>query len=126
MGEATIRLSRAASASPLLGMEKYNISIDGRVVGAIAAGETVEVAVASGRHSLLLRGRGRNRSPLRALELADDEVGELPLPRSPVRPASCRGGTDQAKSLDQPQAGVAIGVRCGPKPDVPQDLGSAE
>ncbi|MGD1034254.1 MAG: hypothetical protein ABR977_07465 [Candidatus Dormibacteria bacterium] len=74
MGEATIRLSRAASASPLLGMEKYNISIDGRVVGAIAAGETVEVAVASGRHSLLLRGRGRNRSPLRALELADDEV----------------------------------------------------
>ena len=28
---------------PLLGMETYNIAIDGGVVGAIAAGETVEV-----------------------------------------------------------------------------------
>jgi hypothetical protein len=74
MGEATIRLSRAASLSPLLGMEAYNISIDGRVVGAIAAGETVEVSVTPGRHSLLLRGRGRNRSPLRALEVAEDAV----------------------------------------------------
>jgi len=74
MGEATIRLSRAGSASPLLGMETYNISIDGRVVGAIAAGETVEVSVTPGQHSLLLRGRGRNRSPLRAFELAEDEV----------------------------------------------------
>ena len=74
MGEATIRLSRAASLSPLLGMETWNISIDGRVVGAIAAGETVEVSVTPGRHSLLLRGRGRNRSPLRAVEVAEDEV----------------------------------------------------
>jgi hypothetical protein len=55
-------------------METYNISVDGRVVGAIAAGETVEVSVASGQHSLLLRGRGRNRSPLRAVEVAEDEV----------------------------------------------------
>jgi hypothetical protein len=38
-------------------METWNISIDGRVVGAIAAGETVEVSVTPGRHSLLLRGR---------------------------------------------------------------------
>ena len=74
MGEATIRLSRAASASPLLGMETYNISVDGRVVGAIAAGETVEVSVTPGEHSLHLRGRGRNRSPVRACELAEDEV----------------------------------------------------
>jgi hypothetical protein len=74
MGEAIIRLSRAASASPLLGMESYKISLDGRVVGAIASGETVEVAVTPGRHSLLLRGRGRNRSPLRTVELAEDEV----------------------------------------------------
>jgi hypothetical protein len=44
------------------------------VVGAIAAGETVEVSVTPGRHSLLLRGRGRNRSPLRAVEVAEDEV----------------------------------------------------
>ena len=57
MGEATIRLSRAASLSPLLGMETWNISVDGRVVGAIAAGETVEVSVTPGQHSLLLRGR---------------------------------------------------------------------
>jgi len=74
MGEAIIRLSRAASASPLLGMEIYNISVDGRVVGTVASGETVEVSVTPGRHSLLLRGRGRNRSPLRAVELAEDEV----------------------------------------------------
>jgi len=63
MGEATIRLSRAGSLSPLLGMETWNISIDGR-----------EVSVTPGRHSLLLRGRGRNRSPLRAVEVAEDEV----------------------------------------------------
>lgn len=74
MGDATIRLSRAASYSPLLGMESYNISIDGTVVGAVAAGETVDVSVTPGRHSLLLRGRGRNRSPVRAVELAEDEV----------------------------------------------------
>jgi hypothetical protein len=74
MGEATIRLSRAGSLSPLLGMETWNISVDGRVVGAIAAGETVEVSVTPGQHSLLLRGRGRNRSPLRAVEVAEDEV----------------------------------------------------
>ena len=74
MGQATIRLSRAGSLSPLLGMETWNISIDGRVVGAIVAGETVEVSVTPGRHSLLLRGRGRNRSPLRAFEVAEDEV----------------------------------------------------
>jgi hypothetical protein len=74
MGEAIIRLSRAASASPLLGMEIYNISVDGRVVGTVASGETVEVSVTPGRHSLLLRGRGRNRSPLRAVELAEDGV----------------------------------------------------
>ena len=74
MGEATIRLSRAASYSPLLGMETYNIAIDGGVVGAIAAGETVEVSVTPGRHSLRLLGRGRNRSPLRDLEVAEDEV----------------------------------------------------
>lgn len=74
MGEGTIRLSRAGSASPLLGMETWNITVDGRVVGAIAAGETVEVGVSPGRHSLLLRGRGRNRSPLRAVEVAENEV----------------------------------------------------
>jgi len=74
MGEATIRLARAASLSPLLGMEVWSISIDGRVVGAIKAGETVEVLVAPGRHRLRLQGRGRNRSPLRALELGEDEV----------------------------------------------------
>ncbi len=74
MGEATIRLSRAASYSPLLGMETYNISIDGRVVGAIKAGETVEVSVPPGRHSLRLLGGGRNRSPLRSLEVAENSV----------------------------------------------------
>ncbi len=74
MGEATIRLSRAASYSPLLGMESYDIAVDGTMVGAIKAGETVEIAVTPGRHSLRLRGRGRNRSPLRALEVGDGEV----------------------------------------------------
>jgi hypothetical protein len=74
MGEATIRLSRAASYSPLLGMEAYNISVDGKVVGAIKAGETVEVSVTPGRHSLRLLGRGRNRSPLRSVEVAEDGV----------------------------------------------------
>ena len=74
MGEATIRLTRAASLSPLLGMETYDIAVDGRTVGSISAGETVEVSVAAGRHSLQLLGRGRNRSPLRSLEIAEDEV----------------------------------------------------
>ena len=72
MGEATIRLSRAASYSPLLGMESYDIAVDGTTVGVIKAGESVEIAVTPGRHSLRLRGR--NRSPLRALEVGDGEV----------------------------------------------------
>ena len=74
MGEATIRLSRAPSYSPLLGMEIYNIAVDGRVVGAIKAGETVDVSVTPGRHSVRLLGGGRNRSPLRSLEVAEDAV----------------------------------------------------
>ncbi len=74
MSETTIRLSRAASYSPLLAMEDYNISIDGTVVGAIRAGETVEVSVTPGRHSLRLLGKGRSRSPLRTVEVAEDEV----------------------------------------------------
>src|ERR1039458_2259940 len=74
MGEATIRLSRAGSLSPLLGMGTGNIPFVGRVVGSIAAGETVEVSVTPGRHSLLLRGRGRNQSPLRAFEVAEVEA----------------------------------------------------
>ncbi len=74
MGEGTIRLSRAASYSPLLGMETYNISVDDKVVGAIKAGETVELVVTPGRHSLRLLGQGRNRSPLRTFEVVEDEV----------------------------------------------------
>ncbi len=72
MGDGTIRLSRAASYSPLLGSELYRISLDGQVVGAIKAGETVDMSVVPGRHSLRLLGWGRNRSPLRAFEVAED------------------------------------------------------
>ncbi len=74
MGDATIRLSRANSYSPLLAMEDYKISIDGTVVGVVKAGETVEVSVSPGRHSLRLLGKGRSRSPLRALEVGEGEV----------------------------------------------------
>lgn len=74
MGDATIRLSRSESLSPILRRETWNISIDGRVVGALAPGETVEVSVTPGRHSLRLLGGGRNRSPLRTVDLVEDEV----------------------------------------------------
>ena len=77
MGDATIRLSRASSYSPLLAMEDYKISIDGTVVGVVKAGETVEVSVSPGRHSLRLLGKGRSRSPLRTLEVGEGETASF-------------------------------------------------
>ena len=60
-GEATLRLSRVWSGFGSGQSERWNITLDGKVVGTIAYRETVEVSVAPGRHTLRL-GEGRHLS----------------------------------------------------------------
>ncbi len=49
--------------------EAWDIVLDGRVVGAIANQETVEVALAPGHHTLRL-GQARHTSPQRTFDVA--------------------------------------------------------
>lgn len=77
-GEATLRLSRTWGGNTISGVgdggrEEWNIALDGKVVGAIAPQETVEVAMAPGHHTLQL-GQGRHLSRQRSFEVAGDEA----------------------------------------------------
>lgn len=79
MGDATLRLARRRSgwapgfAALAHTGEAWNVAVDGAVVGAIDNGETVEVFVEPGRHTLRL-GQRRHLSAPRSFEVADDEV----------------------------------------------------
>ena len=78
MGEATLRLSRGYAGNPISGLltgksERWDIAVDGRVVGQLAYQETVEVSLMPGHHTLRI-GQGRHRSPERSFEVGDDEV----------------------------------------------------
>jgi hypothetical protein len=78
VGEATLRLSRTWAGNPISGVlsgrnEEWNIALDGKVVGAIAYQETVEVAMAPGHHTLRL-GQGRHISQQGSFEVADHEA----------------------------------------------------
>jgi hypothetical protein len=78
VAEATLRLSRGYAGNPISGLlsgknERWNIALDGRVVGQLAYEETVEVSVVPGHHSLRL-GQGRHLSPRRSFDVADGEV----------------------------------------------------
>jgi hypothetical protein len=73
-GDGTLRLARMWSGIGFGAQrEKWDIAIDGVVVGSIASKETVEVAVAPGHHSVRL-GSGRHRSVERSFDVAQDEV----------------------------------------------------
>lgn len=74
MAEATLRLCRLWSGLLIGGQgEAWDITLDGRVVGTLADGETVRVTVAPGRHTLRL-GQGRHLSPQRAFEVSGDSL----------------------------------------------------
>jgi hypothetical protein len=53
--------------------EDWQITVDSTVVGAIANGETVEIAVTPGHHTVRL-GSGRHRSPQRSFDINEGEV----------------------------------------------------
>lgn len=72
MGDGTLRLERRWTGA-FGGPDQWEISIDGTMVGSIATQETVEVAVEPGHHTLRLR-QGRHLSPVRSLDVAQDEV----------------------------------------------------
>lgn len=69
---ATLKLTREG-----IGMElrrgTYDVLIDGKSVGSIELTNTMEAAIAPGRHTLKIR-RGRYSSPRRSFEASEDEV----------------------------------------------------
>ncbi len=78
VAEATLRLSRGYAGNPISGLlsgkkERWNIALDGRVVGQLAYEETVEVSLAPGHHSLRV-GQGRHLSARRSFDVAEGEV----------------------------------------------------
>jgi hypothetical protein len=77
MAEATLRLARSGSGIGAISQKErrhpWEITLNGAVVGHIAEGETVEVAVRPGRHRLRL-GEGRRLSPERSFDVAEDGV----------------------------------------------------
>lgn len=74
MGEATLMLSRVWSGLLIGGRhEAWSIAVDDRTVGTIADGETVEVALAPGRHTLRL-GEGRHLSRRQTFDAAGGAV----------------------------------------------------
>lgn len=78
MAEATLRLSRGYAGNPISGLltgrnERWDIALDGRVVGQIAYEETVEVSLPPGHHTLRV-GQGRHLSARRSFDVAEGEV----------------------------------------------------
>jgi hypothetical protein len=78
VAEATLRLSRGYAGNPISGFltgksERWNIALDGKVVGQLAYEETVEVSLAPGRHTLRL-GEGRHVCRPQTFEVGEDEV----------------------------------------------------
>jgi hypothetical protein len=72
--DATIVLARRRMGMGLGAQSKpWDITIDGTVVGSIATKETLEVAVAPGRHTFRL-GAGRHRSSERSFDVAAGDV----------------------------------------------------
>lgn len=71
---ATLRLTRdVGSAAPELRRGRFEISIDGKLVGSLANHDTAETQIEPGRHNLVLR-KGRYSSRTRSFDAADGEV----------------------------------------------------
>ena len=115
-GEATLRLSRTWGGNTISGVgdggrEEWNIALDGKVVGAIAPQETVEVAMAPGHHTLRTRS-GAPPQPAAVLRGGRRRGGELSVPPTPAL-AIHTGGTHQAGPLDHAPSRVAEGLSLG-------------
>lgn len=69
---ATLKLTREG-----FGMElrrgTYDVLVDGKSVGSIELHDTIEAAIAPGRHTLQIR-KGRYSSPNRTFNVADGQV----------------------------------------------------
>jgi ABC-type transport system involved in multi-copper enzyme maturation permease subunit len=80
MGKATLMLSRSSRHGVIAPGQDWEIEIDGQTAGTIARGQTVELPIEAGRHTLCLRSH-RFRSRLRSFEAAEGETVSF----------SCRG-----------------------------------
>jgi hypothetical protein len=69
---ATLRLIRGAFGCEVR-RAPLEITLDGRSAGAVQLDETLEIPLATGRHTLRLRA-GRYSSPERSFDVADGEV----------------------------------------------------
>jgi hypothetical protein len=69
---ATLRLTREGSLIELW-RGRFEISVDGKSVGSIIYGETVETPLEPGRHTLRLQ-RGRYSSRARSFDATDSET----------------------------------------------------
>jgi hypothetical protein len=72
---ATLRLTRRFEPFPYA-RQRWPIMIDGAAVGAIDHGQTVELKVEPGDHTLQL-GSTRHRSPERSFTIAEGEVASF-------------------------------------------------
>jgi hypothetical protein len=69
---ATLRLTREGFGTELM-RGQFEISVDGKSVGSVKYGETVETPLEPGRHTLRLRA-GRYSSRDRSFDATDGEV----------------------------------------------------
>ncbi|HVC35236.1 MAG TPA: hypothetical protein VNL16_17110 [Chloroflexota bacterium] len=69
---ATLRVTRRYGGV-VYARSPFAIALDGRVIGAVASEQTVELPIAPGQHTLRL-GAGRHVSPTRAFAVDPGEV----------------------------------------------------
>lgn len=72
---ATLRLTRRARGIELR-RRPFEISLDGKTAGRLAPGETAQLPLEPGHHTVRLRA-GRYRSPERTFDAADGETVEF-------------------------------------------------
>jgi len=71
MATATLRLTRKWGG--VVWTRPYKVSVDGAMVGSIAARETQELPVEPGHHEVQV-GTGRHISPARAFDVGEGDV----------------------------------------------------
>jgi hypothetical protein len=69
---ATLRLTRKPGFAIELRRAEFDIVVDDSVVGTIDHGDTAEIGVAPGQHTLRLR-KGRYHSPARSFSVTDGD-----------------------------------------------------
>jgi hypothetical protein len=69
----TLTLTRRTSFAIELRRGRFEIVVDGDVVGSIEHGETIDTVIEPGHHALRIQS-GRYSSPSRAFDVSDEEV----------------------------------------------------